>query len=903
MRRIKPILLALAYFATLSITSARNVIVFIGDGMGFEHVQAGRLYVTGSDSGQLSFETLPYLGQAKTTLPDGGITDSATAGTALATGYQHPVNGVISMDTNGNPVETILEQAKSMGLRTGIISTDDIAGATPGAFGAHEPDRGLMTEIRLDFLLDDTDHVASRPNILFGGGASASYSQEAQGVGYSVSTDSSSLWAMDFNALPAPYALGQFASSIMTRENDRLPGNTEPRLVEMVDRSLELLSQEPNGFFLMVEGALIDKLSHDNAADDLCPEVEQFHIAVQSAMDWVAANGGPSETLIIVTADHETGGLYVPDGQSITPGTMPALSYSSGGHTADDVPFFASWPAAVDSTRIDNTETFFIVEDWLAGINGCAPVAENLQVSNIKQTSASVSWDTREPASCSYACYQGTTLVASGSDANRTTSHQFNIQGLDASIDYTLEVTSQDLAGFAQTETVNFTTAAPDVDAYVAADPTVSVGSVVGAFSALDLADGLTQTLTEAPSGVGAALDATYVLHTSAQVSSIISVTLNASFSWSNRDKGNDHALMSIMNISSGQWELLAQDTGGSYPLTTPLDYVDAQGNIYVRFTDSAIFTKEKKESVSIDQLVAAIVVGAPDQEAPSIPSGVVAEASQAQELTALVSWTPNSEPDLAGYYVQRVGLQGEFFTTEASFTDQVLTAGYYEYIVSAADLSGNRSDWTTAVGATLENSVAPITPQNLVVVGGDSCALLDWDDNPEWDIVGYNIFQWDTDQWIRIEEHHVASDYFVSGLVNGQTYEFCVTAIDSLLESAPTASVQVTPSDVPSVLVDSITVSLQAAGKNWKANATVQVMVDDVAVAGATVTGNWLFEGQVIDAGVTGITDAAGNFATTSSPQKATSGTFTFQILSVELDGYEYDAASSVTEGSATIN
>lgn len=107
--------------------------------MGFEHVQAGRLYKNGSDAQPLTFETLMYQGRAVTTLPSGAVTDSATAGTALATGYQHPANGVISMGA-GNSIKTsILEMARARGLRTGIITTDSISGATPGRLGRMSP--------------------------------------------------------------------------------------------------------------------------------------------------------------------------------------------------------------------------------------------------------------------------------------------------------------------------------------------------------------------------------------------------------------------------------------------------------------------------------------------------------------------------------------------------------------------------------------------------------------------------------------------------------------------------------------------------------------------------------------------------------------------------------------------
>jgi alkaline phosphatase len=119
------------------VNAVDNVILFIGDGMGSAHVKAARAFVNGDTSVPLTFENLGFAAASVTTLPDGGVTDSATAGTALATGYQHPVNGVISMGANNSIKTTLLEWAKAKGKRTAIITTDDIGGATPGAFGAH----------------------------------------------------------------------------------------------------------------------------------------------------------------------------------------------------------------------------------------------------------------------------------------------------------------------------------------------------------------------------------------------------------------------------------------------------------------------------------------------------------------------------------------------------------------------------------------------------------------------------------------------------------------------------------------------------------------------------------------------------------------------------------------------
>ncbi len=315
----------------------------------------------------------------------------------------------------------------------------------------------------------------------------------------------------------------------------------------MVHRALELLSQNGNSFFLVVEGALIDKISHDNASDDLCPEMAQLDLAFQEARNWVDGNGGLYNTLILVTADHETGGLNVPDGQTVTPGAVPSFTWSSGGHTAVDVPIYASWPGSLDGTWIDNTETFFVMEDWLAGVGGQPPAIDGLTIESIKQTSASVTWTTVEPSVGQIACYDGESLVASGSETTRLTVHRFNLTDLLSDRDYLVRVQSADLAGFAGIADIVFRTASPNVDAYVQAEPQVALGSVVGTYTALNApGDGQTQTITESTSGIGSGLDAIYTLHTSAAVNSILGATLHAGFTWTARDRGNDNVTLTV---------------------------------------------------------------------------------------------------------------------------------------------------------------------------------------------------------------------------------------------------------------------------------------------------------------------------------------------------------------------
>lgn len=889
-----------------SLLAADNIILFIGDGMGFEHVQAGRLYRNGSDGIPLSFETSRlFRGQAVTKLPSGAVTDSATAGTALATGYQHPVNGVISMGANNSIKTTILELAKAKGVRTGIITTDSIGGATPGAFGAHEPDRTYEADIRYDYLMDDTTylHPASRPNLLFGGGfddpylipgPNQTYVTIAQSLGYSVVKTASALELLE----PTSYALGLFGSSWAPMDSFMANNSAQPRLPQMVKKALSLL-QNDAGFFLMVEGALIDKLSHSNDRN-FVPEVAELDLAVQEAFQWMEQSG--QGLLVIVTADHETGGLSVPDGQVITPGTIPALTFSTTGHTGAHVPIYATWPAGLQDQTIDNTETFFMMEDWLSGASGQPPVVEGLAVVDIKQSSASVTWTTLEPCTGLIQCYANAILVASGSHLTRSTVHRFSLTDLLPDTDYQVEVISTDLAGFSGAGAIGFRTASADVDAYVQAEPQLTLGSRAGSYTALAApGEGQVQTLTESASGVGAGLDAIYTLHTTAPVKNLSQLTLNASFTWTARDRGSDHVQLSVYNVVNQGWEWLAQNTGGNFVLTPPQAYVNSSGDLRVRFANTELITREKKDVLTIDWLQADVVAGPPDTVAPQPPIGFTVMKST-EELTAILAWSANTEIDLAGYWVRRTDWTEPVFTTALSYTDRVMTGGGYSYNVAAVDFSGNASETTATITILLENQKAPSAPLNLLAQAGDGEVLLTWDKNPEWDVIGYNIYLVQGDSRILLDEMVVANSYRHSGLVNGQTYVYQVAAVDSSLESLPSVATQASPSATPTVWVDSIVVSLQSAGKNWKATAALQVLADRQPAAGATVTGDWLLDGQLLVSGVSGVSGATGEVSLNSPLVKASTGTIMFRVTNVVLPGHAYNPAGHVTEGSVII-
>ena len=336
----------------------KNVIFFIGDGMGPEQVKAGNYYL----GGPLSFELFPYNGVLTTYSADATTTDSAAAGTALATGVKVN-NGVISMAYPGDhsELETLLEYSQTLYKSTGLVTTTYMAHATPAAFGAHEPARGNYTQIANDYL------TQTKPNVLFGGN---SYMSGASGAGYTVVSTYSEMSALATESydpdLPTFFFSGQFGSGYMPYEFDG-DYSVLPHLSEMTATALAILDNDADGFFLMVEGGRIDHAGHLSNSDPdktayMVWEVIEFANAVQVAIDWAA---GRNDTLILITADHETGGLTVTGDNGA--GYYPSVSWGSTGHTAANVPVYA-WGenAELVGGVMDNTDMFGVVTATLS---------------------------------------------------------------------------------------------------------------------------------------------------------------------------------------------------------------------------------------------------------------------------------------------------------------------------------------------------------------------------------------------------------------------------------------------------------------------------------------------------------------------------------------------------------
>ncbi len=315
---------------------ARNVIFFLGDGMGINVLTAARIYAVG-ESGELTIDTLPESAFVKTYSNDAQVTDSAASMSAYMTGVKQN-NGVISMSgdtsalapaadgssrcTNGTPVATLLELAKARGLATGIVTTTSVTDATPAATYAHACHRKLQNQIAAMMVPGGAGYnnaLGSGIDLVFGGGAQ--YFQpaaaggkrtdgrdllaEMQARGYRTAKDTAALDALAPSNQPV---LALFAQDDLAYDAERDPA-TQPSLAEMARKAVSLLGQragKEQGFFLMVEGGLIDHALHGTRAKRALQETVAFDAALKAAIDEVQkVDPGLKHTLIVATADHD----------------------------------------------------------------------------------------------------------------------------------------------------------------------------------------------------------------------------------------------------------------------------------------------------------------------------------------------------------------------------------------------------------------------------------------------------------------------------------------------------------------------------------------------------------------------------------------------------------------------
>lgn len=301
----------------------KYIFFFIGDGNGMPQRSLAEYYknTVMGDPEPLVMHTLPISADISTHSSSTLITDSGAAATALSSGYK-TYNGAIGVDNNETPQVTLLEALADKGFVTGLITTTRMTHATPATFASHQPSRSMENEIARDYLNEGVDFLAGGGYRHFVGADSEFKSKrkdsglikEYQEAGYTTYlSESNTEKFLTDTITKADKVLGLFAYSHIPYAVDRdelaMEGKMYPSLDQMTSRGIEFLYDKgmEDGFFLMVEGGRIDHASHANDPLATATEVLEFDMAIAEALDFYMEH--PDETLIIVTADHETGGL------------------------------------------------------------------------------------------------------------------------------------------------------------------------------------------------------------------------------------------------------------------------------------------------------------------------------------------------------------------------------------------------------------------------------------------------------------------------------------------------------------------------------------------------------------------------------------------------------------------
>jgi alkaline phosphatase len=319
----------------------KNVVLMIGDGMSLATMYTAWT----ANRGRLNIENCQYVGLCKTYSANRLVTNSAAAATAFATGSKTN-NGSVGVDAGGKPLTSLLEIAARHGLSTGLIATCNILDATPAAFVAKTGDRHQWDEIALQYVAHDVDLVCGGGWKDFSKGRDGrDLTKELAAKGYQLPRSVGELEKVGKGKV---FAL--IADDNLPQAKER--GDALPRAAL---KAVELLSGNDRGFFLMVEGSMIDDGGHDNRLDRLMEEVHDFDRTVGKVLDWAAGNG---ETLVVVTSDHETGGWTLLGGD-IASGSVSG-SFSTGEHSGVMVPVYSFGPRAETFTGIfENTDLFF----------------------------------------------------------------------------------------------------------------------------------------------------------------------------------------------------------------------------------------------------------------------------------------------------------------------------------------------------------------------------------------------------------------------------------------------------------------------------------------------------------------------------------------------------------------
>jgi len=337
---MKKIMLSLCLFAVSSVFAAegipKNIILFIGDGMGVQQITAAKII-----KGSLEMERCPATALVTTWSASSLVTDSAAGATAMATGTKTK-NGMLSINPAGQELKTAFEWAEEKGKSTGVATTCAVTHATPAGFMVHVPSRNQYVTIAEQIAASDVD-------VLFGGGLAHFSPTKNPSLPLLKQKMDVALTAEAFRKMGTP----KKAAALLYSVHPPYAADREISLKELTQKAIDILAQDEDGFFLMVEGSQIDWAGHKKNGIKVVTETVDFDDAVGAGLDFSEQNG---ETLVIITADHETGGFAVLGG-SLETQTVDKSGFVLGGHTASMVPLFAYGPGSeVFHGILDNTD-------------------------------------------------------------------------------------------------------------------------------------------------------------------------------------------------------------------------------------------------------------------------------------------------------------------------------------------------------------------------------------------------------------------------------------------------------------------------------------------------------------------------------------------------------------------
>ena len=317
----------------------------VGDGTGLNQITASRLAIGGPDH-KLSIDQLPHQGISLTHSFDDIYTDSAAAATAWATGFKTK-NKYLSINAEKKKLKTILEMLDSKGYLSGIVATSSVTHATPAAFYSHIDSRYKEIEIANQL-------VNSSVNISLGGGQEFFDLDELKKTHHLLTNKES----LKKNFITSKRIIGLFDKDGIVRSPDK------PSQREMTDFALEQLKNNKcSGFFLMTEGSQIDWAAHDNNIVKMIEEFKDFDETIMDLINFVTED---QETLLIITADHETGGLKILNQKN----GFALIQWGTGSHTSEPVGVYAYGPGAeLFNGMMDNTDIHYKILEAIDYMN------------------------------------------------------------------------------------------------------------------------------------------------------------------------------------------------------------------------------------------------------------------------------------------------------------------------------------------------------------------------------------------------------------------------------------------------------------------------------------------------------------------------------------------------------